>query len=141
MVNFRRGRNRLSPTRCFGGFALIEILVAVLIVGVAVPALMLRMQSIANTTAYIEERTIAYWVAENKLQELMIEHQLTRAVTKLRSDSDILEYGGREWYWSVIIEQVPLPEILDPAKMFRVDVSVGLEEDQTLAMLSGFLDE
>ena len=123
------------------GFALIEVLIAVTIVGIALPALMLRMQSIVNTTAYIEDRTVAYWIAENKLQELSIDQQLGAQASRASRASDVLTYGDREWRWSYEIEEVPLPDILRPAKMFRVDIVVGHEETEQLAALSGFLHE
>jgi|GEM_PF-5538562 len=50
------------------GFTLIEVLIALMIVSVALPALMLRVQSVSDNTAYMEEKTFAYWVAQNKMQ-------------------------------------------------------------------------
>ncbi len=135
----------MRTSRSRRGFALVEILVAITIVGIAVPGLMLRMQSIANTTMFIESRTVAYWIAENKLQELIIDQQLNRSSTKIRRDRDTLEYDDREWFWTVELIEVELPEILAPAKMYRVEIEVGLEDDNSddkaLASLSGFLHE
>ncbi len=123
------------------GFALLEVLIALAIIALALTALSLRMQSIIFTTAKIEDKTVAYWIAENKLQELVAQQQLGEQVTKLRRDKDVLSYAGRDWHWQVDIEEVALPEILAPAKMFRADIHVGLSEDQPVASLSGFLNE
>lgn len=123
------------------GFALIEIMVAIMIVGIAVPALMSRMQSIANTTLFIEERTVAYWIAQNKLQELIADQALKKSVQKTRRDSDTLEYDNREWVWALEVTEVKLPQFLAPAKMFRVEITVGFDKDLSLASLSGFIGE
>jgi len=123
------------------GFALLEILIALAIVGVALPALMLRMQSIANTTEFIESRTIAYWIAENKLEEFNAEQRLQKSVSKMRKDQDTLEFDGQEWHWSVQVEELELGELLAPAKMYRATIEVGIDPEKPLASLVGFLGE
>lgn len=123
------------------GFALVEILVALAIVGIALPALMLRMQSIANTTEFIESRSIAYWVAENKMQELIADQYLTKSVSKIRKDQDTLEYDNQEWHWSVIVEELDLGDALGSKKMFRIVIDVGLNPEESLASLTGYIGE
>ncbi len=123
------------------GFALIEILVALAIIGIALPALMLRMQSIANTTGFIESRTVAHWIAENKMQQLIADQRLQKSVSKIRKDQDKIEYDNQEWHWSVVVEELELGALLAPEKMYRVLVEVGLEEDKPLASLTGYLGE
>lgn len=123
------------------GFALVEILVALAIVGIALPALMLRMQSIANTTEFIESRSVAYWVAENKMQELIADQYLTKSVSKIRKDQDTLEYDNQEWHWSVIVEELDLGDALGSKKMFRIVIDVGLNPEESLASLTGYIGE
>lgn len=123
------------------GFALLEVLIALAIIASGVTALLLRMQSISNTTVFIEERTVAHWIAENKMQELIANHSLKRDIQKMRSNKDTLEYDGREWFWESRLQEVPMPEILAPEKMFRLDVEVGIEQGKPMASLSGFVRE
>lgn len=117
------------------GFTLIEVLVALVVVGLALPALLTRMQSILDHTGYINTKTYAYWLAENKMQELIITQKLQGDVVKTKKKQDTEEFAGQNWYWKIEIEETPLE------KMHRVEISVGLEEDKTLANLSGFLRE
>lgn len=131
----------MNKCKLHSGFALVEILVALAIIGVALPALMLRMQSIANTTEFVESRTVAYWIAENKMQQLIAEQRLQGSVTKMRKDQDTIEFDNQEWHWSVVVEELDLGALLAPEKMYRILVEVGLEEDQTLASLTGYLGE
>ncbi|WP_096085594.1 type II secretion system minor pseudopilin GspI [Agaribacterium haliotis] len=129
---------RRSSTR---GFALIEIMIAITIVGLALPALMLRIQSISNNVIFMEERTVAHWIAENLMQELLIDQQLKQGLGSVRKDQDRLEYDGREWFWEYQLIEVEVPEPLRPAKMYRVEINVGLDAEHHLASLSGFLSD
>jgi len=142
------GRSCLSRLRSksglrsrVAGVALLEVMIALGVVAVAATALLLRMQSIANSAIFIEERTVAYWIAENRMQEILADHALQKNIQRTRGDKDVLEYDGREWYWSSSLEEVLMPDILAPAKMYRLDVAVGLEPDKPLATLSGFARE
>lgn len=123
------------------GFALVEILVALAIIGAALPALMLRMQSIANTTEFVESRTVAHWIAENKMQQLIADQRLQKNVSKMRKDQDKIEYDNQQWYWSVLVEELDLGALLAPEKMYRVQVDVGLQEGSPLASITGYLGD
>lgn len=141
------GISRLSIVRKFcKGFALVEILVAITVVGIALPALMMRIQTINNTTMRIEERTTAYWVAENKMQELIAQQMLRpKSVSRMREDQDTVEFDGRDWYWHITVTEMPLGELLRPAKMFRIEMEVsiadGSSDPKVLASLLGFIHE
>jgi general secretion pathway protein I len=125
------------------GFALIEVLVALAFIGLALPALLIRMQGIVSSTIYYEEKTYAHWVADNRLEQLKAEAQLNRPVSRVRKDSDIVEYGGREWQVNLLVEEMPMPPILEPAKLFRVNIEVALQEnpDRKLANIAGYFSE
>ena len=116
------------------GFTLIEVLIALMIVGMALPALMLNVQSVADNTSYIEEKTFAHWIAENRMQEIMLQRRVTNVLAKTKQNETI-DYGGREWFWQVDVESTALEG------MFRVEVKVGLERDIWLASIAGFLYE
>lgn len=129
--------NKLKPTqrRKNAGFTLIEVMVALVIVGMALPALVMRVQSIMDHTGYINSKSYAYWVAENKLQEMIITQQLQGDVTKKRKQQDTEEFAGTRWFWRVETEKTEIET------MYRMEVSVGLTEDEILVTLSGFLFE
>lgn len=115
------------------GFTLIEVMVALFIVGVSLPAMVTRMSSIIDHTISIEEKTYAYWIADNKLQEFLITQQLEQSLNSTSREKDTIEYGGREWVWQSEVVVTAVPEI------FRLNVTVGLTEDESLANLSGFI--
>ncbi len=118
------------------GFTLIEVMVALVIVGIALPAMLLRMQSVIDHTSHMTTKTYAYWFAENKRQEMLLTHQLQKNVTKTRKKQDSEEFAGQEWFWKVEVE--PTAEEIN---MFRMNITVGLDEDSPLVTLSGFISE
>ena len=120
------------------GFTLIEVLVALVIVGMALPALLLRMQSIIDHTGHMNAKTYAYWFAENKRQELMLMQQLEGGVTKTRKRQDSEEFAGREWHWKVEISPFKGAEI---PNLYQMEISVGLAPDNYIATLEGVVYE
>ena len=135
---------KLAKASVMRGFALMEIMIAIAVIGLALPALMLRIEGIARTQSFIEERTMAYWVAENKLQEMFAEQRLGRAITRTRRDADTVEYGGREWRWRYEIKERPdLTQTLQltTSKIYQVDLEVGLGKDDVLASLEAIVSE
>ena len=86
------------------GFTLIEVMVALMIIGLALPALMARMSTMANTVGYSRDLTIAHWVAENKVQEIYLAESLQNIVPTGRQAGDI-EMAGMIWDWKVEAEE------------------------------------
>jgi len=109
--------------------------VALVIVGLALPAMLLRMQGILDDTSYINRKTYAYWLAENKMQEMVITQKLQGGVTKTRKRQDREEFAGQQWFWKIEMQETAVP------KIHRMEISVGLEEGVPLANISGFLHE
>lgn len=116
------------------GFTLIEVLIALAIVAMALPALVTRVQSVSDNTGYIEEKSYAYWVAQNKLEELMIDYRLKRVFPKTKRH-DVIEFAGQEWYWEAESDTTAMEQ------MYRLEVHVGRDEDNILATLAGFVYE
>lgn len=117
------------------GFTLIEVLVALVIVGMALPAMLMRMQGVLDHTGYMNTKTYAHWLAENKMQEMLITQKLQGNVAKTKKRQDREEFAGIEWFWKIDISETEIP------KLYRMEISVGLEEDNSLANIAGFLYE
>ena len=54
------------------GFTLVEVMVALAIVAIALPALLMALYQQIDDTAYLRDKTLAYMVAENKLAEIRL---------------------------------------------------------------------
>ncbi len=127
-VRYPHYQKRVSIT----GFTLLEVLVAMAIIATALMAIIKTTGTTAGNTAYLKEKTIAHWVAMDRLAELRAEQEWpSKGTTK-----DDVESFGQEWEW---IQKVSETSIDD---MRRVDLSVipaGGDEDFPLITMSGFL--
>ena len=115
------------------GFTLIEVMVAMVIVAVALPALLLILYQQIDGIAHLRDRSLASWIASNKLAEIrLINAQSGRlAVGMIEGE---VELGSREWFWKVQTTETELPEF------YRVTISVSqTAEEAPLQQLSAFL--
>lgn len=96
------------------GFTLLELLVAVAILAIAMGALLSGFARYADQAGYIRERSIATWVAHNRLTELELQADWPGTG---RSDGD-MEMAGQKWRWQVKISAT------DDPRLRRLDVRV-----------------
>ncbi|WP_240725118.1 type II secretion system minor pseudopilin GspI [Mangrovimicrobium sediminis] len=104
------------------GFTLIEVMVALAVVALALPALLFALSQQVDGTAYLREKSMAHAVAVNKLAELRLLSFTQRDVIKGR-DSGVSRMGERDWYWWVesTLTEVPL--------FYRVEIEVTDREE------------
>jgi general secretion pathway protein I len=114
------------------GFTLVEILVALAVLAIALTAAAHSLGSAADTTAALRERTLARWVAEDKLAEL----ELRREWPALDTKEGDAEMGGRKFHW---VQETGVTPV---TRMRRVELSVLLPGAKVpLAHLTGFLEQ
>jgi general secretion pathway protein I len=118
------------------GFTLIEVMVALVVIGLALPALMARMGTMASTVGYSRDLTIAHWVAENKVQEMYLAERLQNIIPKGREAGDI-EMAGVIWDWKIEAEEQK--GIYEGT--LRVRVSVARQGQEKLVELSALMVE
>jgi len=112
------------------GFTLLEVLVALAIVAVALIAVVRALGQSIDLGAGLRDRTLALWVAENRLNQ----HYLLRDWPDTTTTDGTVDTNGRTWRWREIVSTTEV------ADMRRVDVEIRLQEDGgALARLSGFL--
>jgi len=95
------------------GFTLLEVLIALAIVALAVGALLGTVTSSASNVIYLKDKTLAEWVALNRLTEIRIAQQMP---DKGRRTGNT-EMAGMRWQWEE--EVVELPTVKG---MFKVEV-------------------
>tara|TARA_R110000772_G_scaffold236733_1_gene348498 strand:- start:53795 stop:54253 length:459 start_codon:yes stop_codon:yes gene_type:complete len=80
------------------GFTLVEVMVALAIVALALPALLFALHQQVDGTGYLRDKSLAQLLANRKLVELRL---LTAARAELLqgADSGTEEFAGRAWYW------------------------------------------
>ena len=117
------------------GFTLVEVMVALAVVAVALPALLLTLSQQLDGVRHLDDRAQAQWVAANRLAELRL---ILTAKGTLQSGtlSGSEELAGREWYWWSEGFETQLPGF------FRYEITVADSEagrDTPLHTLDGYL--
>jgi general secretion pathway protein I len=116
------------------GFTLIEVMVALAVVGLALPALLFQVMGNVDTEAYLRDKALAQWVAENRLAETRLMRSMGQRVLS-GTASGIEEMGGRRWQWRVQSLPTSVPG------MRRLQFEVGPQDQESLISLVGFIHE
>ena len=108
------------------GFTLLEVLVALAVLAVGAVSLLTATQTHVSRISDIENRTVARWVADNRLVALRIDVQ----------QPDVVDMLGQRW--GVVVSRT---ETEDP-DLQRVDIAVALSSNtRDLFKLTGFIDK
>src|SRR5699024_10415566 len=87
------------------GFTLIEILVALAVLAIALGAVIAAAGRYADNAAYLREKTLATWVARNRLAQFMLAPSWPDTG---HSDGDA-RMGEKRWWWRADVSQTPDP--------------------------------
>jgi general secretion pathway protein I len=94
------------------GFTLLEVLIALAIVAMSVGALLGTVTSSASNVIYLKEKTLAEWVALNRLTEVRIDQSMPGKGK--RSGNSVM--AGQRWEWQEEVVELPIKG------MFRIEV-------------------
>jgi general secretion pathway protein I len=85
----------MSPQASSRGFTLVEVLVALTVVALGLTALMVAVSGTARTSGYLRDKTIAQWIALNRLTQVRL------IVNKLGDNQDTgqIDFAGRKWHY------------------------------------------
>jgi len=108
------------------GFTLIEILVALAILAIAVSAVVAAVSGHVSNAAYLRDRTLAHWVAMNKVAELQVGGDWPAPGTQ---EGDSL-MAAQEWSWQVKVSAT------DDADVRRLDVNVFADKEHRDSLAS-----
>lgn len=123
----------MKPVR---GFTLLEVMVALAIFAlVAASALTASARSL-QTAARLEDKTLALWIAENRLIELQLHAQ---PPTEGRQQGK-LEYAGRRWQWQSQVEATSDPALRRVTLRVLAGETPADFEQRALVSLSGFIE-
>lgn len=106
------------------GFTLLEVLAALLVLGIAMTAWQLRIAQNLDGAAYLRDRTIASWVARNQLELLHVARRYGSAAP-VGALQGAVTMGGRTWYW-VLAPRIAVAGASDD-ELVPVTVAVSME--------------
>lgn len=119
------------------GFTLLEVLVATAILALAMGVFISGSSRYADDAGYIQDKTLALWVARNRLVEL----QLVEPWPDEGRDQGEEQMAGRTWEWRSEIEASPDPRVRRAEiRVFPIINGQAVEEDaDPIARLTGYL--
>lgn len=115
------------------GFTLLEVLVALVIVGLGLMAVFSQLNQSLVTASLLRERTLAHWVAMDRITELRLNGELP----DVGESSDEIEMAGIQWAYVLKFSDVGIENFR------RVDVRVSYADspDRVITEVAGFLGE
>lgn len=114
------------------GFTLLEVMVALTIIALGMAAVIKTVASTTVNSAYLRDKSFAYWVAQNQMAEL----ELTAAKPKIGFTDGNEKLAGVTWYWTRKIDGTEDPDTK------RVEISVRMDKNkdaQSYAVLTSLL--
>jgi general secretion pathway protein I len=124
---------RINTKRMKNGFTLVEVLVALAVLTIALSAVMRGLSQSIDMSASLRDRSIAMWVAQNRLTT----HQVQRDWPALDTTEGNTDMAGREWHWRELVAPAP-----GETALRRIEIEVRpATGQQTLARLVGFLPQ
>ncbi len=120
------------------GFTLVEVLVALAIVGLALPALLFFVNGVTEDTAYLRDKAIAQWIASDRMAEAQVNRRLTGAVLRGENSGET-EMADSRWRWRITSTESPVPGL----RQLKVEVfhhSQNIKSD-ALVTLVGLVEE
>ncbi|HEX6929957.1 MAG TPA: type II secretion system minor pseudopilin GspI [Gammaproteobacteria bacterium] len=111
------------------GFTLMEILVALAVVGIGLAALLGASGRATREAADLRDRTYAGWVAQNVLAEIRVSPETLSTGTR---DGDEM-LGGERWTWTAEISEAAIPALR------HIIIRVGKEDTEgSIVTMSAF---
>ena len=101
------------------GFTLMEVLVALSVLAIALAAIIQSISTNTNHAGYLREKTMAHWVAMNKIAEMQSLNEYPPTGNKRGTE----EMAGHEWHWQT--------QVIDSGveNVRRVEVEVRRNKD------------
>ena len=116
------------------GFTLLEVMVALAILAIVMGALIKVTDSYAFNAGYLQQKTLAQWIAENKA----VEYQLMQEFPAVGKKEGQIEMAKVEWQWRVKVSNT------EDRRLRRLDISVALKDgdlDTPITTLVAFVGQ
>ena len=115
---------------------MLEVLVAMVILSISLLAAIKVASEVTNSAIYLQDKTIAQWVAMNKVVEMRLAKKLPKEGKSNGED----EMAGRSWRWDITIEKTELSPRLRVAHVAIKPASDDSDAAPTV-LVTSFLGE
>ncbi len=116
------------------GFTLLEVMVALAVLAISLGALSKGVSNYLNNASYLQDRTLATWVAENRITEL----QILQVWPKADTSKGTSQMAGREWHWVQKVTPIDgRPEI----RQIQIQVLKNPDDKHPLATLIALIGQ
>jgi general secretion pathway protein I len=122
----------MKTTASTRGFTLIEVVVALAILGIGMLAVFKTIGDTVHNVDDLRDRSLAEWIADNRITEIRISGEMP----SVDETAGEVEFAGRQWHWLTTVSQTQVQGLR------RIDVSVRRDEDPentSIVTLSGFV--
>lgn len=113
------------------GFTLIEVLVALAVLAIGLTTLVKVTSQNTIQTAYLKDKTLAQWVAVNKVNEIKLLPEWPNTGTSKGTE----EMANQEWQWMMKVSTTPDKDI----RRLDVDVKKNFTDDEPLVRFISFI--
>lgn len=114
------------------GFTLIEVIIALAVIAISMAAVINGVGKNISNASYLREKTLAHWVASNKVAEIQLSNVALDADEKSGEET----LANLRWEWNVDIDDTDIEDIK------RVTVAVQREGNDTpLATVVAFVGQ
>ncbi len=120
MKKMRPNLRQFFARQMQSGFTLIEVLVAVFIIGITLISGLRALSSLTQTSYDIDQRTLALWSADN----ILLEQKIQR--TPFNVGEEIRDCPQGRFAFQCVIKVSPTPN----PRFVRVEVNVRLDKDK-----------
>lgn len=114
------------------GFTLLEVLVALAVLAIAMAGLIKVAGGSASNLAYLENKTIAHWVAMNQIAAARIADPRPSVGTTQGEET----MAGRDWSWSLDVSETPDLDVLRLGVVVRRS---DADDNAVYASLTGYM--
>ncbi len=115
------------------GFTLLEVLVALAVASIGLAGVIKVAGGNAYNAQYLQEKTLAQWVATNRIAELRVKNDFPAIGKKVGE----MEMADRKWYWQQETKAAPLkiPGVNIANELRLIEINVYADEDRKTSPL------
>lgn len=117
-------------------FTLLEVLVAMSVLAIGMLTLVKVSNQNTIQTSYLKDKTIAHWVAINKINEVKLESNWPDK----GSSNGVVTMANRDWYWKFKISDYK-KDIKKGVRILEIDIRMEDKGDDALVNYVSFVSQ